>query len=226
MKRNYILIVLLCFLIKNVVEYNYNGPNDVGFGIKWKTIVNVGTKNIDNVLEKSLIDVESKEVNDKEMSKYADKTIDYTSPTLPLKDIEGSSASNSYASNNVGDNYAVTGNGSPVSDGGPQPTQNFDYAATTYGNNNSFLASNGISNSHGPSNFGATDVAINGGNNGPQWGGNEVGLMGNMLPGGGAPLPDVPIDGGLSILLVAAIGKGVKSLRTKKKTPEKNMRAV
>ncbi len=221
MKKNYILIFLLCFLLKNIIEYKYNGPSDVGFGTKWKTVLNAGTKNIDNVLENSLVDVESKKANNRQINEYADKTLDYTSPAIPLKDKENSSTSSNYQSipqvNDITDNYAVTDGGSTSLERALQPTQNSNNGISNYSNNNTFLASNGIYNGHGPSDFGVTDVAINGNNNGPQWGGNEVGLTG--LPGTITPPDDnqVPIDGGLSILFAAAIGKGIKSLRTNKR---------
>ena len=159
------------------------------------------------------------------MNKYSDKTIYCISPVIPLKDVENSSASSNYPSipytNEIADNYAVTGSSSSSSDGGLQLTQNSNNGITANNSFDTVLANNGIYNGHGPTDFGVTDIAINGNNNDPQWCGHEVGLMG--LPVVVPPTDDnqVPIDGGLSILFAATIDQSLKSLRTKKKHPKR-----
>ena len=214
MKKNYFLLILFCLFIKNTVEYKYDGPDTTSFWQKWTTVINANTQFLDNDIDRSLINFKQSsntnlDIDYKNKITYTtNNTINFTthnynnyfsSITIPYCNQQPQTISYQvqYICNN--DNVSYTNNG---------------------------LANNSIHVGKGPSDIGITnDLAAAKHFSSNTWGNNDVattsdpggpGSGGGSDPfGGGIPL-DTPIDGGLSLLMAVAIGKGIKSLRENK----------
>ncbi len=219
MKKKYFLLLLFCLFVKNFIEYKYDGPAANSFWQKWTTVLNASSQILDNDIESSLVNFRQ--------GSNTNLEVDYNHPTKhTTQNIPDFISSNQ-------DNYSYH---ESISYHNQQPQiSNYQVQYICNNNNisysNNVLASNGIYIGKGPSDIGITndmataepfssstwgntDVGINGGPGGPGSG------SGDDPFGGGIPV-DTPIDGGLSLLMAVAVGKGIKSLQKTRKN--KNM---
>lgn len=214
MKKKYILLLLFCLFIKNLIEYKYDGPDTTSFWQKWTAVLNASSQVLDNDIESGLVNFKQGSNTNVDIN-YNNKITNTTNNTINFT----SSNYNNYSSNITIPNYN-------------QQPQTINYQVQyIYNNNNvssanNVLASNSIYVGKGPSDIGITnDLATAEQFSSSTWGNNDVGITGGPGGpgsggggdpfGGGIPV-DTPIDGGLSLLMAVAVGKGIKSFRGKK----------
>ena len=232
MKKRYIgILLILGFIIKNSVEYAYEGNQEDAFFDKWVSVINKSNQKIDNSVESSLAGITegNKNMSTPNLRTYGNEPSNVIAYGRIMQS-KGGGGNSSYGSNSPSyelPSIPLSGTGNALANSGG----NRGDGLIAYNNKGgsggdmSYSGSSGSMAGRGPSYQGMGDMAMaspetnigsgDGGGGGNVWGGNEVGVLGN--PGGITDVPpDTPIDGGLSLLFAAAIGRGIQSYRNKK----------